>query len=295
MFKVLIETLKIFCDIVDLKSFSKAAEANYITQSAVSQQIRKLEKKWKTTFFERGRKTILLTRAGETLYQESKAIIDRFNNLNNMMNKAGQTLGGTLRIVSIHGVGLHELPPYIKKFMVKYRQVHVSLSYDKDEDIYKEVLQRKVDMGIVAFPKARPGINVFPFRKDELAIVCHPKHPLAKKKSCAINDINGMDFIAFQKSLPTRKVVDDFLSKSGVKVKITMEFDNIETLKRAVEIGAGIAIIPPVTIRNEIKNGLLRAVRISGSPLMRTLGVLVHKDRPPTVAVMKFLEILRSE
>src|SRR3989338_49596 len=287
-----IESLKIFCDIFDLKSFSKAAESNFITQSAVSQKIRQLERLWKTKLLIRNKNDLALTQEGELLYKEGKMILERFEALSQNLNKTKQLIQGNVRVASIHGVGLHELPPYIKKFIKQYPKVNVKLEYMRDSQVYNEVIQRRADLGIVAFPKILPQIDVIAFRRDKLVIVCHPKHRLAKFKRVAIKKINGTNFVSFEKGIPTRRIVDQFLHENRVGIKLTMEFDNIETLKKAVEVDAGISILPLVTIKNELTHKTLHAIEISGRPLTRPLGIITSKGRALPPQVNKFINVL---
>lgn len=289
---MLIESLKIFCDIADLNSFSRAAERNYVTQSSVSQQVRKLETHWKTRLINREKRSVSLTREGEVLYAKARSMLERYDEINRFMGLKSKTVSGSVKVAAIHGVGLHELPPYLKRFIQLYPEVKVHLEYKKDHQVYDEVLRRNADIGIVAYPKARPGLKVIPFREDELGIVCSPTHPLGKKSQAKISDLDGENFVAFEKNLPTRRAVDDELKKHGASVNVVMEFDNIETVKRAVEIGAGISILPLVTVNNELDRKALRTVKISGKPLARPLGILILKKRSESVPVARFTEIL---
>ncbi|OGR84849.1 MAG: hypothetical protein A2901_04055 [Elusimicrobia bacterium RIFCSPLOWO2_01_FULL_54_10] len=291
---MLIETLKVFCDAVDLKSFSKAAEANYVTQSSVSQQIKKLEKEWKAALIERANRDMALTREGEIVYKEAKSVLKHYEAIGQTLGKTPQTVNGTVRLAAILGVGLHELPPYIKQFIHQYPQVDVRLDYMYHDKVYESVLKKRADLGVVAFPTPRIGIRILPFRNDPLAIVCHPRHPLARKKSIEISKINGLNFVTFQTGYPTGDAVEEFLRSRRVTVKTIMRFNNIEMIKGAVEIDAGISILPVVSVQNELKHRTLKAVKIAGKPLMRTLGIILRGESVLPEAALKFVEILRQ-
>ncbi len=289
---MLIESLKIFCDVTDLNSFSRAADQNYVTQSSVSQQIRNLEKYWKTPLLNRSRRELSLTPAGQTLYREAKIILARYNHLNRQLQKKSEAVTGSVKISAIHGVGLHELPPYMKRFIQMYPQVNVQLEYKKDSDVYNEVLRKSSDLGIVAYPKERAGLTVIPFKKDEMRLICSPDHPIGKMREVPLKRLINENFVAFEKNLPTRHAVDEALAHAKTQVNIIMEFDNIETVKRAIEIGAGISILPLATVNQELESRILRAVKISGTPLVRPLGILSLKSRLETPAVARFVEVL---
>src|SRR3990167_10356952 len=141
---MLIESFKVFCDAVDLKSFSKAAEANYITQSSVSQQIKKLEKSFKANLIERANRDMSLTREGEIVYKEAKIVLEHYGDIWKLLGTSAQTIGGTIRVAAILGVGLHELPPYIKQFIRRYPEVHVHLDYMRHDQVYSEVVKKRV-------------------------------------------------------------------------------------------------------------------------------------------------------
>lgn len=290
---MLIEALQTLCDLADLKSFSKAAEANFVTQPAVSQQIKNLERIWNIKLIERQARGFSLTPIGETIVQKSKEILGRYDEMNLLIKQTAHSVGGTVRIAAIHGVGLHELPPYIKQFLKLYPLVNFSLEYMQDRLVYEQVSSRKADLGIVAFPTPRPNLEIIPFREDQLVIVCHPNHPLAKHKKIPLKKISPFNFIAFKKGIPTRRVLDQIFLKHRMTVKVGMEFDNIETIKRAIEIDAGISILPLVTIVQELERAALTAVRMEGEFLARALGILIQKKRVVPIAVSKFIEVLK--
>lgn len=291
---MLIETLKVFCDLVDLKSFSKAAEANFVTQSSISQQIRKLEKLWKCNLIDRGNREMNLTARGEIVYRESKIILERYEAMLRRIGQAAQTVSGTVRAAAILGVGLHELPPYVKQMIQRYPEVNIHLDYMLNDQVYEEVMKKRVELGIVAFPVPRPGIEIIPFRNDRLVIVCHPRHRLAKHKKIMLSKINGLPFIEFTKGIPTRDVIEQFLIRNRVTVNVAMQLNNLEMIKAAVEIDAGISILPIVSVKSELQHKTLKVIEIAGKPLMRSLGILVNRDRPLSIAAAEFINILTS-
>jgi DNA-binding transcriptional LysR family regulator len=160
--------------------------------------------------------------------------------------------------------------------------------------VYAQVLSGEVDLGLVAYPARRPGLQSEIFDQDEMVLICHPNHPLARHSSTRIEQLNGEKFIAFEPDVPTRKVIDRHLRASKVEIEHTMEFDNIETVKRAVEIESGISIVPLNTVRQEVGNGVLAAVKIDGPKLSRPLGVITNATVPRSPAQKEFLAALRG-
>src|SRR5436309_2510065 len=178
-----IESLKVFCDLIDTRSFSKAATKNFISQSAVSQQIRALEDKFNRRLVERSRGgTMVPTEAGMTFYQGCREIIDRFDGLTEEMKGLGNIVSGQVRVATIYSVGLHELSPVVKRFIKTFPQVNIHIEYSRPNRIYDDVINHTIDLGIVAYPVEKPQVEVLQFRSDRLAMVCSPEHELAARK-----------------------------------------------------------------------------------------------------------------
>lgn len=290
-----IETLKIFCDILETRSFSKAASLNYISQSAVSQQVRGLEERYRRKLIERGKRTLSPTQAGEVLYAGAKEILERFVTMENHLQVLSNSIAGSLRVATVYSVGLHELPPYLKTFMKRFPAANVRLEYSRSNRIYEDVSSGAVDLGIVAYPVRRSGLEVLRFREDTMVLICAPSHPLAKKRIIDFPDLVRQPFVAFEKDVPTRRAVDRALRTANIAVEVIMEFDNIETIKRAVEVEVGVSIVPLVTVHSEVRAKSLVAVPFKEHTLVRNLGILVRKGRERTQAMSKFIELLQSD
>src|SRR6266496_1259189 len=243
-----IESLKVFCDLAETESFTKAAHINEVTQSAVSQQISSLERQFKSLLIERSKKKFRLTREGQVLYDYSKQIIQTYDALHSKLQEIKDIISGTIRVATIYSIGLHDLPPYIKRYLKDYPTVHIHVEYRRSNQVYEDVLGNVVDVGLVAYPQKDHKLEIVPLRKDPLVLICHPLHPFGKQKSIKLKNVAGQKFISFEPDIPTRKALDRIFKDHGVTVTNVMEFDNIETVKRAVEIEAGLAIVPLSTI-----------------------------------------------
>src|SRR6185295_8067559 len=189
-----IESLKVFCDLAETESFTKTAQINNITQSAVSQQISSLERQFKSLLIERSKKRFRLTREGKVLYDYSKQIIQTYDSLYSKLQEIQDIVSGTIRVATIYSIGLHDLPPYIKKFLKTYPTVNVHVEYRRSNKVYEDVLGNVVDLGLVAYPIKYSKLEVIPLRKDKLVLICPPNHPLAKNKSIKLSDISGQKF-----------------------------------------------------------------------------------------------------
>lgn len=290
-----IETFKVFRDLVDTQSFSKAAQLNYITQSAVSQQVKALEERFEIPLIERTSKKFSLTREGEMLYDTGRELIQTYENLQHRFHELHNIVSGMIRVATVYSIGLHELPNYLKAFLKAYPSVNIHLEYRRSNQVYEDILQGAVDIGLVAFPVQRKNIKVEHFRKDLLVLICKPSHPLAQQSSANLTDIIKYKFVAFEPDIPTRKAIDKMFRDAHLEVKPIMEFDNIETVKRAVEIDAGVSIVPRATVTQEVNNGLLKIVELTGGDYTRPLGILYRQGRVLSPALKKFLEILKTD
>ena len=287
-----IENFKIFADLVETKSFSKAAKLNGITQSAVSQQARSMERNFKTLMIDRSQKQFQLTREGPRVYESAKEILHTYDKLLCELQEMKKIISGTIRISTIYSIGLHELPPYIKKFLQDYPSVNVRVEYRRSNLVYEDILHNSVDFGLVAFPVKQRQIEVLTFRSDHLVVIAHPQHPLAKRTEIEVKDLAATKFIGFDPDIPTRKAVDQIFRENKLECEPVMEFDNIETVKRAVEIDHGIAIVPQATVMQEVKDGTLAMLHFKGRSFTRPLAILHRKGRVLTPAMKKFIETL---
>jgi DNA-binding transcriptional LysR family regulator len=193
-----IESLKVFCDLAETESFTKAAQINGVTQSAVSQQISSLERLFKSLLIERSKKKFRLTREGQMLYDFSKQIIQTYESLHSKLQELKDIISGTIRVATIYSIGLHDLPPYIKKFLKSYPTVNVHVEYRRANQVYDDVLSNVVDMGLVAYPSKDSKLEIVSLRKDPLVLICHPQHPFARQKSIRLKALTGQKFIGFE-------------------------------------------------------------------------------------------------
>lgn len=287
-----IESLKVFCDLIDTRSFSKAASKNYISQSAVSQQVRAFEARFGRQLVERSRGGGLVpTAAGLTFYQGCREIIERFNALTEELKGLGDVVSGQVRVATIYTVGLHELSPIVKRFIKTYPEANIHIEYSRTNKVYEDVITHAIDLGIVAYPAPRPQIEIIPFRSDRFVLVCSPEHEFARRKRLEVADLSGQRFVGFERDMPSRKAVDKILRDHEATVQYVMELDNIETIKRSVEADLGVTIIPRATVDNELRAGTLRAVSFTEN-FTRPIGIIHRKGKIFSAAARKFIEML---
>jgi len=289
-----LETAKLFCDLVELKNFSRAAELHGVSQSAVSQQIAQIEMDHKIQLFDRKKRPVELTTSGELFYRACKDILERYNRLSNELAQLNQTTC-SIHLAAIFSIGMHTLQPYIKKFMAIYPDVNLSIEYDNAKEIYEKLLRGSIDIGVVALPRRDRNIQNFPFENEPLLLVCSPDHPFALETEVEIHRLQGEKFIAFASDVPTRSLIDSILTRYGINVRVIMEFDNIETIKRAVEINSGISILPKSSLRMELSGGSLKAIPFANETFYRPTGIIVRKDRTLSKAARYLIELMRKD
>ena len=293
-----LETFKVFCDLVETQSFSLAAERNFVTQSAVSQQMRTLEEKFKRRLLERvrGRREIKLTAAGEVFYRECKNMLTCYDQMQESMRSLTGKISGTVRVATVYSVGLHQLPGKVREFMSKFPAVKIDLEYSRTTRVVRDVLGGTVELGIISFPEPRRGLTIVQMPGDRLVLICPPEHEFAERKQVKVKELAGLDFVFFERDVPTRKATDKVLKNHGIMVHRVAEFDNIETIKRAVEVGFGLAIVPQTSVTDEVRSNRLCAIDlVGGDEWNRSVGIIFRNDRTLSLAAKKFVQLLEDK
>jgi DNA-binding transcriptional LysR family regulator len=242
----------------------------------------------------RRKRPIELTAAGQLFYKAAKDILERYDQLTTDLNSLKTGSGTRINVAAIFSIGMHSLPDYVKKFMIRYPNVHVHVEYLNADRIYDLVMNGEIDIGLVAVPKKDRRLEVYDFEDEVLVLACSPRHPLANEPEVDIHRLQFERFIAFEKEVPTRVWIDAILSRYNTVVSPVMEFDNIETVKRAVEINSGVSILPQAAITLEVNSGTLKAVPLSNERFVRPTGVIVRKGRTLSLAARHLIEMLRT-
>jgi DNA-binding transcriptional LysR family regulator len=287
--------MKTFCDLVDTGSFSKAAESNQISQSAVSQQVAALERDLGARLLTRGGGFAVPTDAGKAFYRGAKEILRRYEQTLQEVRSAQEIVRPVLRIGTIYSVGFYLLDPYVRKFLKAHPEVNLDVEYARWNRITAAVLDGEMDMGIVAFPEKHRSVEIIPFAEEQLVVVCSPEHPLARRRHIEPSDLKGERFVAFEANVPTRRHIDRVLRGYRVQVDIAMEFDNNETLKRAVEVGAGLSVLPTANVAREAASGYLAVVPFRDpTRWVRKIAIIRRRGKAHSKAEMMLLRVLRS-
>ncbi|MBI4574529.1 MAG: LysR family transcriptional regulator [candidate division NC10 bacterium] len=288
------EMLKLYCDIVRLHSFSQGAAANQISQSAASQSIQQLEAELDVLLIDRSKRPFMLTPGGRTFYDGCQSLLQGFEKVRAAIASTRTQIAGSVRLAAIYSVGLHLMSDHMQRFMSLYPLAQVRLEYLHPHKVVDAVLNDEADLGILSYPPANRSLTILPWRSETMVFVCHPTHRLARRKTITSADMNGEKFVAFDADLRIRKAIDRCLRQHEARVTMVMEFDNIETIKQAIAIGAGVSILPKPTILKEVGNRTLAAVPLAMTELIRPLGIIHRRGKVFTPTVARFLELLRE-
>jgi DNA-binding transcriptional LysR family regulator len=289
-----LDSLRLFVDLAETGSFSKTAERCYMSQSAVSQRVRALELEFGQILVERGkgRPGAQFTEAGLRLLEGAREIVARADALKREIAELGEMVAGSLRVATVYSIGLHALTPRLSAFLAEYPQVNLHLEYLRTDRIYENLMNGGIDCGIVACPRERNNIEVVPLEEENMVVILPPTHPLGERDTIPVSALQGVSFIAFDPDIPTRVLTDGLLNAHDVTVHVVQEFDNIETIKRVVEIGLGVAIVPEPTVVREMRDGTLLVRPFDGLTLTRPTGILLRKGRTRSRALSRFLDVL---
>jgi DNA-binding transcriptional LysR family regulator len=289
-----IESLRIFCDVVRLGSFSRGAEANGVLQSAASQAVHHLEERLGVALIDRSRRPWQLTVEGRLFYEGCRDVLARYCDLEVKVCRRHADTDAVVRVAAIYSVGLGDMSQYVRRFSESNAHARVQVSYLHPNQVYESVLEEKADLGIVSFPQWRRELTMIPWHEEAMVVACPPQHRLAGRKKIALTEIAGEKFVGFDRDLVIRKQVDRFLKQHGVTVEIVVEFDNIEAIKRAIEVASGISILPEPTLNREVKAGTLAAVSFTPGGFTRPLGIIHRRGRKLYPSTRSFIELLQN-
>ena len=289
------ESLKLFKDIAQNRSFSKGAALNGVSQSAASQHVQDLEKTLGTVLLDRSTRPLVVTPSGQLYSKFCRDVLRRKEEFEAALDRLKQEVEGTVRVASIYSIGLSEMAQLEREFSRRQPDARLAVEYLRPEKVYAAVLADEADLGLVSYPEASREITVIPWRQEEMVLAASPDHPLAKLARVMPEDLNGVEFIGFDEDLPIHREVDRFLREQGVQVAETLHFDNLQMIKEAVAHRAGVSILPARILRDEVLQGRLASIPIVASELYRPLGIIHRRKKRFHPAAQAFLDLLREE
>ncbi len=289
-----IEQIKIFCDLAETRSFSKAANRNLISQSAISQQVKNIEQQLKLQLIDRTCRPLALTQAGEIFFEGCREIYRQYEELRNKLANFAYEITGSITISGIPSVVLYLLQPYIRYYLQQHPNVRLYIEPMRANQAVEQVLADRADFAMLAISKGDRRFDVIPFYNEKLVLTMHPEHPFAKKKKVSIKSLQLQPIILFEKDQFTRKLIDDIFRKYGVMIKPVMELDNIETMKRGIEAKVGLGILPEPSIYQELLMGTLTVRPFSEKEFFRPVGIVYRKGKVFSEPVKRFLDLLKQ-
>lgn len=290
-----LKSLKVFCDVVRQRSFSRAADENDISQSAASQLVHQLEARLGVKLIDRSKRPFVLTPEGDVYYEGCRGVMERYQALEDKVRTLHQEVAGCVRVASIYSVGLHHMNRYLQEFLSQHPKANVRLEYLHPHRVYDSVEHDLADVGLVSYPKSSRTVTAIPWREEPMVLVCAPTNELARSPSIGLKRLHGHKLVGFDGDLSIRREIDRVLHLHRVEVQVVMEFDNIETIKRAIEIDAGVALLPEPTVLREVAAGTLAAVPLATDELVRPLGIIHRRGKQLSTTTWRFVELLKRE
>ena len=287
-------SLQVFLTVAREHSFSRAAEKLYRTQPAISISVRKLEQWVGQPLFVRGTGAGTLTEAGGLLVEYA----ERMLNLREEAKRSLEDLAGLRRgrlSLGVNESSIHALLPALARFRRKYPKVEIAIHRVYSRDIPREILNYRLDLGIASYRPSEPSLSGAALLRDDLAFVIYPRHKLAKHRSVAIRQLGEETFVAHIVASPYRERVIQLFARHHVALRMGVELPTIESIKRFVEMGMGVAIVPRMCVQVEVERGQLVEVRIREMRLRRDLFLIFRRDRPLSQPAKAFLRLLRPK
>ena len=287
-----LRTLEIFCTVAEQRSFSKAAAAHRLTQSAVSQAMQHLEESLGVQLIDRSKRPLVLTLAGKTYLRGVRGVLRSYDRLQQEVRSISEQLSGLVTIGAVYSVGLSYLPEATEEFERLHPGVDVKVEFGSSQRVVEMTIGGEVDFGLVSFPKNTKDLQSVLWQKEPMRLVCSADHPLAKQHQVSLAELNGMEMVGFDRQLPLRHEIDQALAKAGVKVNVRMEFDNADSMIRAIQASRGIGIVPEAAVRRETATGSLRVVACRELRMTRPLGIIFRRPGHLSRAANEFGSLL---
>lgn len=286
--------LQVFLTVAREGSFSRAAERLYRTQPAVSLTIRKLEDGLGQPLFVRGARPVRMTDAGTLL----RDYAERLLNLRDEVKKGLSELTGLNRgelSLGVNESSIHALLPALGQFRKLHAGIQIRVHRMFSRDIPHEVLNYRLDLGAVSFVPREAQLQATEILKDELTLVVPPKHPLAKRKEVDVTDLENESFVAHSVESPFRRRVIELFGRNRTTLNMPIEMPTIESIKRFVQMGMGVAIVPRMCVAWEIDRGWMKEVRVRQLNLPRHVYLVSRRGARLPHAAAELMRLLKTE
>ena len=288
-----VEAAKIFCDLVQTTSFTLTAQKHGMTQSAVSQQLMALEGELKTVLILRGRNNFQLTPEGKICHQCCLEITRLTAEMVKRLEQATNTTRDTINLAACSSIGLHHLRPVLERFRRDFPKIEINVRYEHIDRVYELVLDDTVNLGLVAYPRRLPELTIDRFRLERLMLICHPQHPLTTRRAVTVRELKDQKFVAWTE-IRSSCIFTGLPQNLRQKLEPMHEFNEVEMVKRAVEMDEGIAILPEAFVREEVACGRLAAVPVEDGGYTEPLAVIYRENRGLSPAMEQFIQALKQ-
>jgi DNA-binding transcriptional LysR family regulator len=289
-----IEALKVYCDVVRLHSFSRGAEANGVLQSSASQTVQTIEESLGISLIDRSRRPWAVTDEGRVFYEGCREVVDRYFEVVAQVKNRRAAVDSVIRVAAIYSINFADMGRYVERFNQLHPDAKVEVEYAHPDRVYERVLSDEVDLGILSYPSERKGVSVISWREEPMVLACHPEHRFATLKKFDVKQLTEETLVGFDTELMIWKKIDRFLKDHSVEPNVMMRFDNVESIKRAVEAGSGVALLPRPTVENELELGTLAAVSLANSGFARPVGIIHRKGRRLYANTEAFIQVLKN-
>ncbi len=284
-----LDAIKLFCDVAEQRSVSKAAENAGLTQSAVSQRIIALEKELGVQLIDRSKRPLQLTGPGSTYHHGCRQILDSYERLTRRLAGANGSMRGRVRIDAIYSAGIDLLNQLADDFRAAHPHTVVEATYHQPDEVLRRVRNDLADLGIVSYPQRWRDLTVIDLREETMVLVCPSNHRLADRASVTPGDLADEPMVGFDSELPISRRLHAYFRKHGTTAHMAHTFDNIDTIKTYLGHSDEVAILPERTVRREVAGGTLAAGTLEPT-LTRPLAIVHHRQRPLTPAISRFIE-----
>jgi len=289
--------LKAFCLVVELKSFSKAADAKFMTQSAMSHLIKNLEDELGVKLLNRHSKTVAPTPAGRLFYEHARKILEQYKIMKNDVYNIVSKIKGPLHIGASTTAAAYLLPQVFYSFLKTYPEVTIEITVSNTEKIINDINEGRADIGIVEGNIKNPGVLLEDIAEDEIVIIASDDNSLTKKKSLMPHDLISQPFIMPEIGSGIREVIDDFLYAAGINpedIKMAMTAGSPELIVQMVQAGMGISFVSKWSVFRAIKDGSINVLNVSGKRLRRKFYLISLENEPSTIAARTFKKFVKE-
>jgi DNA-binding transcriptional LysR family regulator len=287
------ETLRVFCDVVETGSFTVAAKRHGVTQSAVTQMFRGLERRFKSRFAVRKPKGFRLTPEGGLFYAICRKVLRLEAELFRRLQQTREAAPGIIRLAACYTAGLHQLPPVLDRFRRDYPAIDVRDSYHQIGEVHELVLDHRADLGFLCYLRSRGGLTVDLLGRDRMMAILPPQHPLAGRRSVTARELEGEMFAGWD-ALHASPFLRGLPGRQRRLFRPRHKFDEVETVKGLVEGGDYIAILPESAVHAEVASQRLAAVPFTDAGCTEPLGVIYRGNKILTPAMTTFIHFLKQ-